>query len=215
MSGGGGHAGLRTLAAVEPSPVSVRRLALVAGVAAAIAVGTGLLARTHEVSGAERSVARWVYDLPDWTTNAFEVVMQAGSRLAILVVALVLLRTGRRTALVVGASALVAWGIASPLKDAVGRARPTVALLDRPIREVVERNGFPSSHAAISAALAAALILVLPLGRGVRIALVGVAVATAVARVHLGVHWPLDVVGGAAIGVAVACAAAVAARRWA
>ena len=36
--------------------------------------------------------------------------------------------------------------------------------------------------------------------------LAGVALLVCVARVHVGAHLPLDVVGGAALGVACACA---------
>ena len=189
---------------------------LVAGAAIAVAVVTGLVARTHDVAAAERSVGRWVYDLPDWTTSVWETLMQAGNRAVVLVIALALVLLGRRPAgLVVLASGLLTWVVAGPLKDAVGRGRPTPALLGRPVREEVERNGFPSTHAALAAALATALVLSLPLRRWQQGVLVAVAVGTAVARMHLAVHWLLDVIGGAAIGIAVACLVHLAARRWA
>jgi membrane-associated phospholipid phosphatase len=188
---------------------------LLAGTCAAIAVVTGLMARTHDVAGAERSIGRWAYDLPDWTTDAFEAVMQAGNRAVVLVVAIGLVLLDRRRAgLVLLASGLLTWTLAGPLKDAVGRDRPTPLLLGRPLRDEVERNGWPSTHAALSAALATALILSLPMRRWQQLALVGLAVGTAMARVHLAVHWTLDVVGGAAIGVGVACLVHLFARRF-
>jgi membrane-associated phospholipid phosphatase len=61
---------------------------------------------------------------------------------------------------------------------------------------------FVSGHAIITFAIAGLLALVLPR----RWAVVAFVLATlnAVARVYLGAHNPLDVVGGAAIGLAIA-----------
>jgi membrane-associated phospholipid phosphatase len=63
---------------------------------------------------------------------------------------------------------------------------------------------FVSGHAIITFAIAGLLALVLPR----RWAVVAFVLATlnAVARVYLGAHNPLDVVGGAAVGLAIAAA---------
>lgn len=70
---------------------------------------------------------------------------------------------------------------------------------------------WPSNHATIAAALATACLLVAP-----RLwpLVVPAAAAVAVARVAGGVHYPHDVLAGAAVGVAVTTAAALAAQRW-
>jgi undecaprenyl-diphosphatase len=57
------------------------------------------------------------------------------------------------------------------------------------------------------------LLLVRPPGAAVRAALVATAVLTGLARVHLGVHWPLDVIGGAGAGVLVATGVVAWTRR--
>ncbi len=63
-------------------------------------------------------------------------------------------------------------------------------------------SAITSGHAIITFAIAGLLLLVLPRRWGV-VALV-LAAANAVARVYLGAHNPLDVLGGAAIGLAIA-----------
>ena len=59
-------------------------------------------------------------------------------------------------------------------------------------------SSFPSGHATVGFACAAVLALAAP-----RLALPLYALAALVAwsRVHVGVHYPLDVVGGAVLGV--------------
>ena len=149
----------------------------------------------------ERQFARWVYDLPDWTTPVFEAVMQAGTRAAIVVVTVVALVAGRRRlALRLALAGASAWLVAWVLKRVFDRARPTLATLDRVPRDVADGFAFPSTHAAIAAALATVVVLSGVGGRAIAAVAVAGAVLTAVARVHLGVHWPLDVLGGAAIG---------------
>ena len=70
-------------------------------------------------------------------------------------------------------------------------------------RKVRRHHGlsFTSGH-AITFAIAGLLVLVLPRRSGV--AALVLAACNGVARVYLGAHNPLDVVGGAAIGLAIA-----------
>lgn len=157
--------------------------------------------------GWEVSIGRWAYDLPDWTTPGLEAVMQAGTRIAPIVAAAVLAVIGWRwRALAVLGAGFLAWGVSRVAKELADRPRPTEASLGRPVREVVAGPGYPSTHAAVSAGLATAIVLLLRSDAGrarplVAGAVLAVAAATSLARVHLGVHWTLDVVGGAGIGV--------------
>jgi membrane-associated phospholipid phosphatase len=102
--------------------------------------------------------------------------------------------------LVAGTGTYVA---AKVVKGIWPRGRPDGLLADVVIRgEAALGRGFVSGHAATLTALAA---VAWPwLGRRGRIAVAVVVVLVCLARVYVGAHLPLDVVGGAALGLAVA-----------
>ena len=66
--------------------------------------------------------------------------------------------------------------------------------------------GFPSGHAAVSAAIAATAAP--PDKAGAPYALAALAVTVGWTRIYAGAHYPLDVVGGWALGCLVGCATA-------
>lgn len=97
--------------------------------------------------------------------------------------------------------------IESVMKLTVGRARPAAT-----------SYGFPSGHAIAAAAyFGAVMYLAEALPRTPRAVLRIVAIAlmllVALARVMLRAHWPSDVLGGLALGLALAAAATVLASR--
>ena len=99
---------------------------------------------------------------------------------------------------------LVAGLLAFLLRHAVGRERPPLRFPDpHPLVHVPNNPSFPSGHAATSFACAATLAWLTPLPR---VALFAVATLIAFSRVYNGVHYPLDVIGGAALGLLVATA---------
>jgi membrane-associated phospholipid phosphatase len=102
--------------------------------------------------------------------------------------------------LLAGAAAYVAAKVG---KGIWPRGRPDALLTDVVIRgEAALGRGFVSGHAATLTALAA---VAWPwLGPRGRIALITVVVLVCLARVYVGAHLPLDVLGGAALGLAVA-----------
>jgi len=86
--------------------------------------------------------------------------------------------------------------VADVLKAVIPRARPHVhALVPRP-----HSHSFPSGHATTSFACATVLALLIP-----RLALPLFVLAAAIAwsRVYVGVHFPLDVLAGAGLGLGI------------
>jgi undecaprenyl-diphosphatase len=88
--------------------------------------------------------------------------------------------------------------VVSALKDWVERPRPTGVRL----RDHVGGYGFPSGHTAFAFAVAA--VIAASLAGWWRAVPFVLAVVVGVARMHVGVHTPMDVVGGALCGGAVA-----------
>ena len=137
----------------------------------------------------------------------FEGLSYAG-RLGLLwiVLALVLCGVYRRWGvlwLTLIAVALADWS-STGLKALIDRDRPPVDYARPKALVPVPRDAsFPSGHAATSFAAATMLTFAFPrLAPGLFV----LAAAVAFSRVYVGVHYPLDVVGGAALGVLVATA---------
>jgi undecaprenyl-diphosphatase len=105
--------------------------------------------------------------------------------------------------LTVIAVALADWS-AFAIKALAGRDRPPVVYArPKALVPVPHDASFPSGHAATSFAAATMLTFAFP---RLAPALFVLAAAVAFSRVYVGVHYPLDIVGGALLGVLVATA---------
>jgi undecaprenyl-diphosphatase len=111
-------------------------------------------------------------------------------------------RRGRMAAVaIVIAVALTDQISCSILKPLVGRVRPCNALSPEQCRLLVGRSSglsFPSAHAANSFAMAT--VASWRLSRFAPLLFL-FAIAVAYSRVYVGVHYPLDAIGGAILGV--------------
>ena len=99
-------------------------------------------------------------------------------------------------------SYLAAEGLSSLLKGVFDRPRPSVVdPAVHPLVAVPHNGSMPSTHATSAFAAAVAVGLVHP---RLRWPLVALAALIAFSRVWLGVHYPTDVIAGAALGAAIA-----------
>jgi membrane-associated phospholipid phosphatase len=184
-------------------PQRSSRDALVFLAAAGLLLAAALPIEPHDVGGLETSVFHSVNDLPDAFYWPVWVVMQLGNLLAVpaLAIAALLWRRVRLAADFVLAGA-GAWLAAKVVKQLVPRGRPGELLGHVVLHHApAAGKGFVAGHAATAFALAA---VAWPyLGRRARWLAVGLAAVVAFARIYVGAHLPLDVLGGAALGVAV------------
>ena len=104
----------------------------------------------------------------------------------------------------VGVAILVAESCSAALKEWTERDRPPVAdPLPESLVETPVTYSFPSGHATVSFACATVLALAVP---RLRLPLYTLAALIAFSRVYVGVHFPFDVLAGAALGVGIATA---------
>lgn len=154
----------------------------------------------------EQEVFTWLHDMPRVVDYVLWLPMQAGSAWAPAVAAFIGWRLTRSWRPTVGA--LVAgwggWWLAKLVKAQVGRGRPSAELPDAVVRDtaVTEGLGFVSGHSTV--AFACAAILAPYLTRRWRVVGYGLAATVGLSRVVVGAHLPLDVVGGAALGLTLA-----------
>jgi undecaprenyl-diphosphatase len=120
--------------------------------------------------------------------------------IALGVLVAVVLRRPRLVVAVVLADA-AAQGLAGLLKTATGVERPPRRYPDiHALVHVPHDGSFPSGHTTSSFACATVLAAAVPRASP---ALFLLALAIGFSRIYVGVHWPLDVVGGAVLGTAV------------
>jgi glycosyltransferase 2 family protein len=173
-----------------------------------LAVGVAVLGLSalpideHHIGGLEEDVFRFINDdlwLPYWPTW---LLMQLGAVIVVpLVVGAALLARRRRLALTAGVAGTFVYIMGKVVRHGIVRGRPA-----RVLEEVVVRGdpalgtGYLSGHMGLAVAMAAAATPYLGWrGRTVAWAL---AAFVGLARIHVGAHMPLDVVGGIGLGLA-------------
>ncbi|GAA4868562.1 bifunctional phosphatase PAP2/diacylglycerol kinase family protein [Saccharopolyspora cebuensis] len=174
-----------------------------------------LRAAMARVDGTDRELARRSALLPRSAADpALKTLSTAAnhSLLWLAIAAVLGLRGGRtRRAAVRGAAAIAGASATTNLvgKPLLPRRRPAAELVapHRRLTDPPVSSSFPSGHAASAAAFATAVAMESPV---LGAALAPVAAAVAYSRVHTGVHWPTDVVCGAALGTGMALST----RRW-
>ena len=175
-----------------------------AGDVARVVAGLGVLAmsllavRRAQLSAFERDLFLLVNNLPGIFNPLLVAIMQAGNVVAApAVAAAALVARRRRMALDSVVAGTLAWFAAKGVKSLIERPRP-VGFLEDLTRMGPGGLGFVSGHTAVAAAIATAVSPYLP--RRVRHLVWGVVWVVGFARVYVGAHLPLDIVGGAALG---------------
>lgn len=173
-------------------------------VATVILVLTALPVERDTITDAEVAVFRWFNELPGALEPFLETVMQLGAFFAVpaVAVAAVVLTRRMRRGIDLFLAGAIAWGVAKVIKEAVERGRPAALLQEVTLRgEAGAGFGFVSGHSAVAAALATVAAFYLPM-RG-KVAVWTLAAMVGIARMYVGVHLPLDVAGGLAMGWAI------------
>ena len=138
----------------------------------------------------------------------------AGISAVVLLTVVYLLARNRSILPIVAAAAAAgaAFVLANVAKVIANRPRPYLAMAGAVLRQSpAHGTSFPSSHTAVT--LAVAIALVPFLARPLAAAGIGYAVLVGWSRVYLGVHYPVDVLAGAGIGMAVGGAVLLALRK--
>lgn len=179
------------------------------GIGAAAMLVTALPVRGDRVGWREARAFRTVNGLPDALYVPAWVVMQFGAiGAAPAAASAAWAASDRRLAWRLLTAGSATWALSKLVKHIVPRPRPTMLLADTRCRgRPASGLGYLSGHAGVAVALGtAALPRFGATGRAVTLGLVPV---VGLSRVYVGAHFPLDVVGGAALGLAVDAAVAL------
>lgn len=189
-----------------------RRLDIVVLVTAAGTIGLSAVVAARGISSLEASAFHAINDLPGVLETPLWLVQFLGGLLvpAVAAVCAALLRKWRLTLallLLMPLKLLVEKGI---IKELIFRARPGTSICEGDLSCLHLRDvpavgpSFPSGHVIIAFGI---WWLVAPyLGRRGQWAVLALCLLVAFSRIYLGAHNPLDVVAGAASGMALAAA---------
>jgi len=163
------------------------------------------IVRSGEVGSVEEAVFHAINGLPDLLQAPVWLFQIPGILVFPLLVALVALllrryRLAAAMALSVPIKLLLERRV---VKVLVERQRPGTSVSDAILRDASPTGlSFPSGHAVLAFALAG--LLAPYLGRNGKLVVYSLAALNGVARIYLGAHNPLDIVGGAGLGIAIA-----------
>jgi membrane-associated phospholipid phosphatase len=183
------------------------------GVSTAALLVTAMAVRRHDVSPGEARVFRAVNGLPDsWYVPAWAIMQLGTLGAAPAAAGAAWLAEDGELAGRLLASGTGTWALSKLVKQIVRRPRPATLLAGTRGRgRDAAGLGYLSGHAGVAVALGAAALPRLSRA-GCVLALTAIPIV-GLTRIYVGAHLPLDVAGGAALGVAVEAAVSLAKAR--
>jgi undecaprenyl-diphosphatase len=181
-------------------------------VGATALVASALLAE-RGVYGWEVAIFQAINGLPGSLRPLLWVLNQYGTAITIPVATVIAVAFRRWVlAAALAMSGVTVYVLARVIKGYVGRGRPSAL-----VESVVEREpfspeslGYPSGHAAVAWAIT--IIVLFFMGRPWRTVAIALAIVVPLGRMYVAAHLPLDLIGGAALGVFVASAVSLVLR---
>lgn len=149
----------------------------------------------------ERPIFNFFNSLPSGLYDLMYAITQLGSLASLIVFcSFAWYKVSRRAAITVAGAGVTAWFLAKVAKVLAHRGRPGELLPHIHLfsGEHFGGYGFPSGHSTLSAACVAVLYYQVP--RKYRKYLLLTVLLVGISRIYLGAHFPLDVVGGWALG---------------
>ena len=156
--------------------------------------------------GWEESVFRFINNWPESLRLTFLIGTLAPESLWLAVAAVLVTFFAKlyRLAWQLAAATITGYAVTYVAKEVIGRGRPLEFFHDAHIRIGETGMGFPSGHTMIITVIILTLFPYLP--RGWRWGVLVLIPIMGLSRIYLGVHAPLDVVGGFALGLAIVAA---------
>ena len=192
----------------RPARVPGARAAGLLAALGAVLFGASAVVLKAGATGWDLSLFRILNEVPPAVASVLtplvHLFLPAGIVIAVMLIAVYVVARNR-SVLPVAAGAVAAgaaWALANVAKVIANRPRPYDVVADAVLRQPpAHGTSFPSSHTAVTVAVVIALVPFLP--RVLAGVAIGYAVLVGWSRVYLGVHYPLDVLAGAGIGMAV------------
>ena len=143
----------------------------------------------------------WIYGWSPSLRNAFWCITQLASGWSVAVIALLLWFIKHRVlAYVLMMASMSTFAIVELMKTIIERPRPYQVFANIVSRDgQVPGYGFPSGHAAMATLLTVLLWGIIP--RRLQWLLPLIASLVCLSRIYLGVHSPLDIIGGVCVGL--------------
>ncbi len=174
---------------------------------------SGLAVHDHSIGHREAAAFRAVNDLPDALFPPAWLLMQAGTLAAGPLAGAAALAAGRpRLAVRLALGGVGSWAMSKVIKRVYRRPRPSSLVEGARSRgKEAAGLGYVSGHAGVAVALGVAAFG--ELGPAARLGTLVAVPTVGLCRIYVGAHLPLDVVGGAAMGLAVDAIVTRALRR--